>query len=336
MGRLTILGLMIAGMLSTWSCETKRESLGAENEIVVISSETDKDVITGFLRSIFHDTIYTPQPEPYYQIRHVSPDGFTDIKRQTLLVIGSIGDDLINPGTRLVRDLLGVKQFRQTLDGDHQIIFTRDQFAQHQLFMILSARTEDELADALEGKEDGIKSSFDNLFRERQSRFLFERSRRTKLEERFLNEYNWSLKIPWGWELIRDSTNANFVWLGREMPYQWIGIHWDNGLTVENRKEAETKSRKFAASLYQSIRFTDYNLKVEQVDFQHWTAWKIAGLWEHIEEAQGGPFLHYIFYDGVSDRTYQINGLIFYPGSSKGMMLRQIDLIAHNFSIPEG
>jgi hypothetical protein len=324
----------VMGFLTT-GCEMKREAIGADDEIVVLAASEDRDDLRPVLEKIFNDTIYTPQPEPVYKLKFVDPAGFPDLRRQTNLVIGSIGTDPLNPGTRLVQELLGKEQFRTTIEGENQIIFTRDQFALHQLFMILSARNRESLLSALTGKADWIRSQFDRQFEQRQGKFLFERSRRKKLERRFAEKYGWQIKIPWGWVVIRDSSEARFVWLGREMPYQWISIHWEEGIVAQDSLEAVQFAWEFPGRYYGNIRYHPYRFQARLVDFNRWAAWRYRGLWESTEEAQGGPFLSYLFYDGVSDRTYYLNLLIHYPGNDKSLYLRQLDLIAHSFTVPE-
>jgi hypothetical protein len=69
--------------------------------------------------------------------------------------------------------------------------------------------------------------------------------------------------------------------------------------------------------------------------FNDWSGWRITGLWESLEEAQGGPFIAYTFYDGISDRTYYIHVLIYNPGGDKYLLLRQLDIIANTFYVEE-
>ena len=47
-------------------CESKRDAIGADNEIRVICSDVDKDNVEKFLKLIFDDSLYTPEPEPFY------------------------------------------------------------------------------------------------------------------------------------------------------------------------------------------------------------------------------------------------------------------------------
>jgi hypothetical protein len=268
--------IIVIGLLFV-SCSTKREAVGAADEIVVIVSNEDR------LSKIFTDTLFTPQPEPIYKLKYADPIGFKELKRQTNLIVGSIGTNELNSGTKLVKSLLGEEIFNETINGDQQIIFSEDQFGRDQLFMIISGKSSDDIDDALLGKSEWIKS--------------------------------------------------NFVWLGREMPYQWFSVHWEDGFIVADSTIAVEYSYRFPQEYYKNIRYNDYKYQMEQVVFNNWTAWKSFGIWESIDEARGGPFINYTWYDGVTDRTYNLNMLVFIPNKNKAMFMRQLDIIAHSFTV---
>ena len=46
-------------ILTNFGCESKRDAIGADNEIRVICSNIDKDKVESFLKLIFNDSIYT-------------------------------------------------------------------------------------------------------------------------------------------------------------------------------------------------------------------------------------------------------------------------------------
>lgn len=319
--------------LSLTACDMKREAIGSADEITVIVDQDHREIITNVLESIFDDTLFTPQPEPVYKFSFIDPSGFNGIKRQTNLVLGSIGSNATNSGTRLIRSLLGEQQFEKTLSGSDQVIFTRDQFARDQLFMILSAENENNLRESLLGRSEWIKSVFDDLFKKRQERFLFGGDRRKRVEKALNNQYNWGMIVPWGWQIIKELPDSNFVWFGREYPFRWISVHWEDGLLIPDTAAADSLIQAFPEDYYGHVSYNDYQYILKPVEFNHWTAWQATGIWESIEEPKGGPFISYIFYDGVTNRTYFINLLVFLPGDNKSMYLRQLDLIAHSFYV---
>lgn len=315
------------------SCSTKREAIGAADEIVVIVSKEHRSSINNVLAQIFLDTLFTPQPEPIYKLNYADPVGFKELKRQSNLIIGSIGTDELNAGTKLVKSLLGEELFNETITGDQQIIFSEDQFARNQLFMIISGKTIGDINNALLEKSEWIKSYFDKTFIKKQKKYLFGSDRLKKLSKEFKQKYGWEIQIPWGWEVLKELPDSNFVWLGRELPYQWFSIHWEDGFIVEDSITAVEYSNRFAQEYYKNIRYNDYKYQMGQVVFSNWTAWRSHGIWESIIDAQGGPFINYTWYDGVSDRTYNLNMLVFAPSKNKATFIRQLDIIAHSFTV---
>ncbi|MEE8479418.1 MAG: DUF4837 family protein [Candidatus Neomarinimicrobiota bacterium] len=315
------------------SCSIKQEAIGAADEIIVIVSKEDKSNINDALEQIFSDTLFTPQPEPIYKLNYADPFGFDKLKRQTNLIIGSIGTNELNSGTKLVKSLLGEELFDETINGNKQIIFSEDQFGRSQLFMIISGKSISDINDTLFEKSDWIKSYFDQKFIEKQKKYLFGNDRLKKLSKEFKQKYGWEIQIPWGWEVIKELPDSNFIWLGREMPYQWFSIHWEDGLIVEDSTMAFEYSNRFPQEYYKTIRYNDYKYQMEQVTFNNWTAWKSFGIWESINEARGGPFINYTWYDGVTNRTYNLNMLVFIPSKNKATIMRQLDIIAHTFTV---
>ncbi|MFQ6614108.1 MAG: DUF4837 family protein, partial [Fidelibacterota bacterium] len=182
--------LLLAG------CGIKRKALGAENEIIILASRSDRPALREILESVFNDTIYTPQPEPAWILRFTDPEGFPDLKRRTLLVIGSLGDQPGNLGTKVIRALLGPERFARTLEPGNHLIFTRDQFAKDQLFLILSARNKADLYREVMEKRDFIRSQYEKLYHQRQGKYLFSSHRQKKLEQRLEKQYGWRISIP--------------------------------------------------------------------------------------------------------------------------------------------
>ena len=54
--------------LLVFSCAGKKDSLGMDDEIRVICSETDEPIVRAYLTKVFNDTLYTPAPEPLFKL----------------------------------------------------------------------------------------------------------------------------------------------------------------------------------------------------------------------------------------------------------------------------
>tara|TARA_B100001996_G_scaffold105166_1_gene79075 strand:- start:202 stop:1218 length:1017 start_codon:yes stop_codon:yes gene_type:complete len=313
------------------SCDIKRDAIGANDDLVVLAAKEDRDDIRSLLSIVFNDTLLTPEPEPFYNVKFADPDSYDALKTQTNLIIASIGDYELNPATKLVRELLGKKAFESTLENN-PIILSRDQFAKNQLFMIMSGEKTGDIKEYLIRNGSTIKDEFDQNFDKKQSQYFLTSKRQEDLEEQLLSDYKWTINLPWGWEMIRNNPDSNFVWIGQEMPFRWIAVQWRNG-NYFSEEEALDLANTFPQKYFKSQQYNKEFLSIDFVDYREDAAYRLSGLWESIDEAKGGPFVGYLFYDYESDRTFYVTYLIFNPGGKKAFYMKQMELFSKTLTI---
>jgi len=332
---ITRLGIFIITIIFWEGCDlVKPRAQGADNELVVVASFENRNAIQKVLTTIFNDTLYTPQPEPYYRTVWTDPENFNDVKNHVNVIVAAFGDDKRNMGVKLVKNLLSSAQYKSTMDGENQLIFAKDVFARNQNYLIMNGLTIDKLMERAEDQGPWLKKKYDDLFFKRQSVHLFGKSsRQKKLEKELEEKYAWTMKIPWGFTVIANSAEQQFFWMGRDIPYRWLAVQWEDGLSYTDSASVDDHVKRLIPEYFEIVRYVDYLFKIEPVEFNNWGAWKITGLWESIEEAQGGPFISYLFYDEATDRTFFIHLMIFHPGKDKYLLLRQVDIVAHSFRL---
>ena len=332
---ITRLGIFIITIIFWEGCDlVKPRAQGADNELVVVASFENRNAIQKVLTTIFNDTLYTPQPEPYYRTVWTDPENFNDVKNHVNVIVAAFGDDKRNMGVKLVKNLLSSAQYKSTMDGENQLIFAKDVFARNQNYLIMNGLTIDKLLERAEDQGPWLKKKYDDLFFKRQSVHLFGKSsRQKKLEKELEEKYAWTMKIPWGFTVIANSAEQQFFWMGRDIPYRWLAVQWEDGLSYTDSASVDDHVKRLIPEYFEIVRYVDYLFKIEPVEFNNWGAWKITGLWESIEEAQGGPFISYLFYDEATDRTFFIHLMIFRPGKDKYLLLRQVDIVAHSFRL---
>jgi len=312
--------------------DIKPRAQGGDNEIVLITSKSDRLFLEQTLSSMINDTLFTPQPEPYFKIVWIEPDRFNDVKRYVNVVVGAIGDYSSSKGTKLLKNILTEQQYTSSMSGNNHLIFSKDVFARDQNFLIINGPSKEKIVEASYDQGPWLKKQFDDLFIFRQSSHLFEESTlQVDLQASLSERYDWSIKIPWGYSVIRDSSDQQFFWIGKELPFRWLAVQWEDGLLFSDSLSAFQFSKNIPLKFFQNIQYTDYKLKIEPSVFNEYGSWKISGLWESIEDAQGGPFISHLFYDQYQDRTYFIHSMIFHPGKDKYLLLRQVDMIARTF-----
>ena len=319
-------------LFDIFGCENKRDAIGADNEIRVICSDVDKHNVRRFLEMVFNDTLFTPEPEPFYVLKFSTPNTYSKLKKQTNLIIAAIERDSVNPGLKLINRLLPNEQV-ESMELNDPIILAENVNANHQLFMVINATSFSQLVKFVDKKRNYIRKIFNDQFIDRQSRFLFSKNNYNSLRDSLFLEFGWSIDLPWGWDIIKKVPDSNFVWLGKEMPYQWIGVGWEKGNLVDNELNIGHYLWEWPKSHYRTIQFSDYKFRLKKSDHNKFIAWRATGIWEtlDIKESKGGPFRSYVFYDKKKDLTYHINYLIFYPGNSKSIFLRQADMIMKTF-----
>ena len=317
--------------LLIFGCAGKKDSLGTDDEIRVICSKIDEPVIKDYLASVFDDTIYTPAPEPLFKLIFSRPEHYEDLKEYAQVIIAAVNRNSTNPGYRLLKKLLPEGQLNNSED-DNPVLLTRDLHAKDQVYVVINASNKEHLFNYLDKNKCLLRKHYDEQFKLRGSRFLFN-DNQTQIEEKINEDYGWFLKIPWGWEVLRNDDKMNFFWMGSEYPYRWMSIKWDNGNNINDGLSLGKQIWNFPINHYKSIRFNENRFKLERIYFNDYKGWQCSGIWESMDslDAKGGPFYSYIFYDHHSDRTFHINTLVHNPGKSKAVYIRQMELIAKSF-----
>ena len=114
--------LLLICLILLSGCDTKRDSVGGSDDLIVLAAKEDRDKVKSLLSTVFNDTLLTPEPESLYKVKFSDPSNYNALKTQTNLIIASIGDFDLNPATKLAKNLLGETQFNQTLEGPPVIL----------------------------------------------------------------------------------------------------------------------------------------------------------------------------------------------------------------------
>jgi len=300
---------------------------------MVLTALEDQDVALRILGKIFKDTLYTPAPEPYFKSKFIHPEDMGKVKNHPNLIVVSVNNDLTNPGTRLVKGMLPKKSYDASKSDQSSFIISKNVYADQQTLLVISGSSEKMLLKKADEVGENIYALFDQQFINRQSRFLFNRARKKEIEQNMVQKYDFGLKIPWGYTVVIDSAEAHLFWIGREQPFRWVVIHWEDGMVIHDQNDAREFAKNIPERFFNNIQYIDYKFTVEPTLFNEWSGWRLTGLWESVEDTQGGPFIAYTFYDGITDRTYYIHTLIFNPGEDKYLFLRQLDIIARSFYV---
>ena len=82
--RITILTFLLFILLS---CDYKRDAIGGNDDIIVLAAKEDREKVSSLLSVVFNDTLLTPSPESFYNIKFAEPESFSALKTQTNLCL---------------------------------------------------------------------------------------------------------------------------------------------------------------------------------------------------------------------------------------------------------
>ena len=179
-------------MFLIYSCDKKKASLGADNEIRVLCSNEDRDIVEKYLLSVFTDTIFTPEPEPYYYLKFSDPSTYDRLKSQAYIIIASTNRNPDNSGFQLIKKILPENQLNQLQDSNPMIL-GKDVFAKDQLFMILNLENEKIANKLIQDKKNFIRQKYHDQFLSRQRKYILDGISNTKLEQKLSLKYDLSL-----------------------------------------------------------------------------------------------------------------------------------------------
>jgi hypothetical protein len=172
-------------ILFQFNCEIKRDALGSDDEIIVISAMEDEEHLQSILSKIFNDTLFTPEPEPYYKLNFVSPSDYRRIKNSVHIVIGAIGNDPSNPAVELVKNILSDKQYKNSISGNKPIIISKDPYARNQLLMVINSPNIEIAEEFAIKNNQKIKDQYFSLFSNRSTKYMFNNARQNKFKKTF-------------------------------------------------------------------------------------------------------------------------------------------------------
>ena len=311
-----------------FGCSSKKNSIGMDDEVRIVCSKEDEPIIKKYLESIFSDTIYTPSPEPVYKLYFYRPSDYQNIKKYAHLIVGSVNRKNSNSGFRLIKDLLPKNQAYSS-KHENPLYLKRDLYAKDQIFMIINAINDDHLYKDFSKNKKLVHVHYDQQFNNRANRFLFKDSQIDEQEKLKVN-YSWDIKVPWGWEILKNDKESRLFWIGAEYPYRWLSVKWRKGNTIIDELIVGKSFWESSKNHFGSISFSDYQFTLEKIYFNKFPGWRCTGIWASNDslDAKGGPFQSFLFYDKISNRTFHINTLVYSPGKSKSPYLRQLEYIA--------
>jgi len=316
-------------------CSPKPHSFWQEGAIAVIADDEDWEGIQGALRWTFEKVVRTPQEEYQFKLLH-TPDSLIDYysRAQFLIIASTLQSE--GPIGDMIQGMTDDPSLRQRIEQGENFVFIRkDEWARDQMIMILVSKDIPALRDKIQDHSIMLYDLMRKEMKRTLTKEVLEGRENKDLEAYLMDNYNWILRMQKDYFLAETFPAENFLWMRRVMPDRWIFVRWvEGGDTSLLNQDWVVKERNRIGQTY-------YHDFTECVAGKYLFSYKstflgrpaliTTGLWERENEAAGGPFKNYTFYDNTTERVYMVDIALFAPGKEKLPYLRRMEVIAETF-----
>ena len=356
--------LLLSAFLA--GCDRRqKEAVGDSNQIMVYSDEQNWKMYGSQLSAIFEREVETPLTELIFSLRRMNPDVWKYLPRfKNLLICASLED--LTPTTARIMELLSPEVRQLIYDNQQGLhVVQKEVYAFKQLFLIITADTREHLVEYLQLNRELLFKVMNEKLNERTADLIYRTEgdfqEQYALEDTLYNDYQFTMRMPWGFLMNTDYASESFVRMIKYAPERWFFAHWspigelddqelgwigrldgigemiDQGVDpdpVEIRRLAQQSwdyRDEICRNYYNGDRVNRNWTTGTVLDFGGRWAMRLDGKWENDEEFVGGPMVAYCFIDRDTGRFWWLDGAVFYPNEPKETLVRQLDVMIRTF-----
>lgn len=306
-------------------------STGKTNEIIlIISDNASSSAIADTVKTFFtQNDISLPQPEALYDIYTVTQQNLntqTHIKRHHNILMVNISDTI-----------------------KEGVLTQKDLWASPQLVVHINANSDTTFYPLFHTYRRTIMKKFDHneLLRARN---LTDFGKNIGMSDEILKQFKLNMSIPAGFQVAQKDNN--FLWLTQknhrkeedmtasimiwQIPYIAELQFSTDSLIRERNRVGQTYIPGPTAGSYMKTATSYIYPQTEIIaDYATPFAVEMRGLWELEGDFMGGPFISYTFAHPTTHQLITIDAFLYHPNHDKRTLLRQLEAIITNVSIPE-
>ncbi len=312
--------LFIVIVLTSLMCVRLKRSIGKSNEVIVISPEIQKELVTESVQ-LYN---YVPQKEGVFDFIFVSDTMLDAYKyHHSILLCGTLEDEFIQ--------IMLNEEARLQTEKDTFILFKKsDIWARGQLTVILAVREVEYIEQAYAKYGQLIAQTLEENYYQRVKTNHYIAGVSAKMKDR-LKKYGISIDISDSWLIDSTHQDENFVFVHTHFPDRSLFVYKEIKPQILDGSFALAKRDSLAKKYYNG----DYILKeltvAEPIEFAGFKGIRLRGVWQNDSLVAGGPFLTYFLAD--KDTLYVIDGIVFNPGERKTDYLTKMEVIMNSFNL---
>ena len=276
--------------------------------------------------------IRTPQIEQQFYFSRFELENYKEFRDDKLILLIATLDGKDEIST-FVQNSISENIRKQVQAGQRVFFYEYDKYADRQIYMLMLANTKEELLEYIRENGSQVYQAINTKFLSSQFEQLYHTAEEKELSEDIYDQFGFSLRLPHDYEIIEIDSVRHIIHLGVARPQRNIIIYWMDGGFNKVIDEDWALRMKYwlMQNLMDKIYIEKSYARYRSVDWNGVFVNNIRGLWGHPTKLMGGPFSMFYFYDGVTDRTYLIDCMVYAPGQSKAVFLRQMEIVASTF-----
>ncbi len=304
------------------ACSCLSDSVGKENEIIVISSPEDKPHFERIIGNLFSQIIYTPQPEREFSLIFKNPWDLKNVNKYGNLLIASLDFPEDSTGDYLM------SRFIQNHEKDEPLFILENVYAKNQILCGIHALDAISLENEINNNGNWILKEFRNNVEFRMMKQIYKHGLNDSLSNMVINYFGYKLDLQPDYKIIKQDSTIPFLWVGRGYPYRWITIHKSEKNNYLQKNSAWDQLSIEFAELMPSIKISEFYKNTSNYQAEKNMLHIMRGIYEHEESASGGPFFVYIFETDLLNEVILVSGFVNNPGHEKILLLKQLEIIA--------
>ncbi|MEN9979462.1 MAG: DUF4837 family protein [candidate division WOR-3 bacterium] len=295
------------------------KSIGRLQEVTIITDYWN--LVSGQVKAVLEQPVFTPQPEPEFLLRVGGFDRFPSYSRMRIVfLIGTVRDSII-------RGVLGGRADSLGEEGFGLFKFP-NAWVDNQQVLLFVARDTERLIEGLRVYGARLYRTVTEMVLEQMTAATYFRGRDDGAG-RQLARFGFSLDVPKEW-LIQDKDSAErFIYIHGHFPDRSVFVHWqDTVFPLVSDSVLQLRDR-LTAKFYDGDYVDRNAVRAESIEFLGVPCLRIRGVWQNQKQVIGGPFVLYAF--NYQERFFLLDGMVFNPGEKKVSSLFQVEAIIRTF-----
>ena len=260
-----------------------------------------------------------PQPEPLFDIIHITPGAFDDLfKRHRTIIIADVSSENESP----------------------EISYLENLWAKPQLVIRINAAKSEDLFSLIHESKERILYNIQVYDRRRLSD-IFRASRDAGIRS-ILNRFYINLAVPRGYQIDIDAENFAMFSIETARTSQVICVYrfpyyGESDLStsnlIQNRDDMMKIYTQGARTGSHMITSPMFPVMVYDIQRDGKKLIEMRGLWELNKGFMGGPFISHTYVDKTRQQLISVEGYVYNPNQKKRNMMRHIEAVLYSMEI---